>query len=46
MGIEIKNDQLVFSGFLGNYYPSGIITEEHVTSEVSEYSEHGETQLP
>ena len=46
VGIEIKDDQLVFSGFLGNYYPSGIIAEEHVTSEMSEYSEQGETQLP
>ena len=43
VGIEIRDDQLVFSGFLGNYYPSGIIAEEHVTSEVSEQQE--ETQL-
>ena len=34
----------VFSGFLGNYYPSGIIAEEHVTSEMSEHSEQSETQ--
>ena len=40
VGIEIKDDQLVFSGFSENYYPSGIIAEEHVTSEASEYSEH------
>ena len=40
---EIKDDQLVFSGFLGNYYPSGIIVEEHVTSEASEQQE--ETRL-
>ena len=43
VGIEIKDDQLVFSGFLGNYYPSGIIAEEHVTSEMSEQQE--ETRL-
>ena len=44
VGIEIRDDQLVFSGFLGNYYPSGIIAEEHVTSEMSEHSEQSETQ--
>ena len=43
VGIEIRDDQLVFTGFLGNYYPSGIIAEEHVTSEASEQQE--ETQL-
>ena len=44
VGIEIRDDQLVFSVFLGNYYPSGIIAEAEVPSEVSEYSEHAETQ--
>lgn len=43
VGIKIKDDQLVFSGFLGNYHPTGIIVEEQ---EVSEYSEQEETQLP
>ena len=41
-GIEIRDDQLVFSGFLGNYHPTGIIVEEQ---EVSEHSEQEETQL-
>lgn len=39
VGIEIRDDQLVFSGFLGNYYPSGIIADAEVPSEVSEHSE-------
>ena len=38
VGIEIRDDQLVFTGF-ENYYPSGIIADAEVPSEVSEHSE-------